>query len=178
MVHELLAGPWAPLLIFCLRVTDVSMATVRTLLIVRGAKMFVPVIGFFEVSIWVFAVSAVVQNLTSPLHLVGYAGGFATGNVVGMMLEERMALGMASVNTMVRTGGAALAASLRDLGFAVTEMDGRGKDGPVEVLYSVIPRRRIGAYMAEVERGAPNAFSVVEDPKAIRQGWMFPLRRK
>jgi uncharacterized protein YebE (UPF0316 family) len=173
---ELLAGPYGPLLIFFLRITDVSMATVRTLLMVRNAKLIVPLIGFFEVSIWVFAVSAVVQNLTSPLHLIGYAGGYATGNLVGMLLEERMALGLATVRTMVKTGGVELAQSLRELGYAVTEMAGRGKDGEVEVLFSVIPRRQIARYVRTVDHAAPDSFVVVDEPRAVRRGFMFPRR--
>lgn len=176
MIHELLSGPWGPLVIFCLRVTDVSMATMRVLLIVRNAKWIVPLIGFFEVSIWVIAVSAVVQNLSSPLHIIGYAGGFATGNFVGMLLEERLALGLATMRTMVKQGGAELAAALRETGFAVTEQEGRGRDGPVEVLYSVIPRRRIAPYIAVVEHTAPGSFLVVDEPRAIRGGFMFPRR--
>lgn len=176
MVQELLAGPAGPVLIFFLRITDVSMATVRTLLIVRNAKVIVPLIGFFEVSIWVFAVSAVVQNLTSPLHVIGYAGGFATGNIVGMYLEERMALGLATVRTMVKEGGAELAGALRGLGFAVTEMEGRGRDGQVEVLYSVIPRRQVARYVHTVDRDAPTSFVVVDEPRAVRRGFMFPRR--
>lgn len=176
MVQELLAGPYGPILIYFLRITDVSMATVRVLLMVRNAKWLVPIIGFFEVSIWVFAVAVVVQNLTSPLHIVAYAGGFATGNFVGMLLEERLALGLATVRTMVKRGGAELAVALRDGGFAVTEMDGRGRDGGVEVLYSVISRRRVAPYLATVERVAPGSFLVVEEPRAVRGGYMFPRR--
>lgn len=176
MVQELLAGPWGPILIFFLRITDVSMATVRTLLMVRNAKVIVPLIGFFEVSIWVFAVSAVVQNLTSPLHLIGYAGGFATGNWVGMLLEERMALGLATVRTMVKVGGAELAQGLRDLGYGVTQMAGRGRDGEVEVLFSVIPRRQIAKYVQTVDHEAPESFVVVDEPRAVRRGFMFPRR--
>lgn len=176
MVQELLAGPAGPVLIFFLRITDVSMATVRVLLIVRNAKWLVPLIGFFEVTIWVFAVSAVVQNLTSPLHVVGYAGGFATGNYVGMLIEERLALGLATVRTMVKEGGAQLATTLRDLGFAVTEMDGHGRDGEVEVLYSVIPRRHVAKYVRTVDHEAPTSFVVVDEPRQVRRGFMFPRR--
>lgn len=178
MIQELLAGPFGPILIFFLRITDVSMATVRMLLIVRGAKVVASLIGFFEVSIWVFAVASVVQHLTSPWHLVGYAGGFATGNYVGILLEERLALGVATVQTTVKSGAAELADALRQRGFAVTEMDGRGREGPVTLLYSAIPRRRISAYVAEVERDNPDAFLVVDAPRSVTRGWMFPMRKK
>jgi len=177
MIHELLAGPFGPLLIFCLRVTDVSLATMRVLLMVRNAKLVVPLIGFFEVSIWVVAVSAVVQNLTSPLHVIGYAGGFATGTFVGMLIEERLAMGLATVRTMVKHGGAELATTLRQGRFAVTEMDGRGRDGPVEVLYSVIARRKVAPYIDTVRKAAPDSFLVVDEPRAVRGGFLFPWKK-
>ncbi|MGD8320008.1 MAG: DUF5698 domain-containing protein [Gemmatimonadota bacterium] len=178
MIQELLAGPFGPILIFFLRITDVSMATVRMLLIVRGAKVVASLIGFFEVSIWIFAVASVVQHLTSPWHLVGYAAGFATGNYVGMLIEERLALGVATIQTIVRSGAEVLAEALRGRGFAVTEVDGRGKEGPVTLLYSAIARRRLDAYVAEVQRDNPDAFLIVEAPRAVMRGWMFPMRKK
>ena len=176
MFVELLAGPFGPAVIFMLRVTDVSMATVRTLLIVRNAKLLVPILGFFEVLIWIYAVGTVVQNLSSPWHLVGYAGGFATGNLVGLFIEERLALGLATVRTMVKSGGDTLAGTLREHGFAVTEQEGRGRDGPIHVLYSVIARRQVHPYVRTVDREAPDSFVVVDEPRAVRRGWMFPRR--
>lgn len=178
MIQDLLGSPLAPLFIFLLRITDVSMGTVRVILIVRNNKVLVPVIGFFEVLIWVFAVGAVVRNLTSPLHLLAYAGGFATGNYVGLLIEERLALGVATVQTIVREAGDALAHSMREKGFAVTEMAARGRTGHVFHLYSAIPRRRIGDYMAAIDAEAPDAFVIVEEPRAVRRGWMFPTRKK
>ncbi len=178
MLYELLASPYAPLVIFCMRVTDVTLDTLRVLLMVRNAKWQVPLIGFVQVSIWVIAVTAVVQNLHSPLHLIGYSGGFATGNYVGMLVEERLALGMAAVNTLVRNGAGETATALREQGFAVTVMDGRGKDGPVEILYSVISRRKVASYISVVERVAPRSFLVVDEPRTVRGGSFFPgLRR-
>lgn len=178
MFQELLAGPAGPVVIFFLRISDVSLATVRMLLMVRNRKLLVPILAFFEVSIWVFAVATVVQHLSSPWHLMGYAGGYATGNIVGMLIEERLALGLATVRTMVADGGAELAATLRVSGYAVTEMAGRGRDGAVEVLYSVMHRRRVAPYVRMVNEGAPDSFVVVDEPRAVHRGWLFPLRKK
>jgi uncharacterized protein YebE (UPF0316 family) len=178
MIQDLITSPWGPLFVFCLRIADVSMATMRMILIFRNHKILVPIIGFFEVLIWVFAVGVVVQHLGSPLHLLGYAGGFAAGNVVGLLIEERLALGLATVQTIVRNGGDALAAVLRNAGFAVTEMDARGREGPVSHLYSAIPRKRVPAYLDTLDAEAPDAFVIVEEPRTVRRGWMFPARRK
>lgn len=178
MLQSLVAGPFGPLAVFLLRATDVSMATVRMLLIVRGRRVLAPLIGFFEILIWVTAIGIVVQHLDSPLHVVGYAAGFATGNYLGLRLEERLALGLATIRTVVRTGGAELAATLRAEGFAVTEMPGTGRDGAVEVLYSVIPRRTVDRCLALIDRGAPESFVVVDEPRLVRRGWQFPRRKK
>src|SRR5690554_4207397 len=123
-MEALLASAWGPLVIFCLRIVDVSLATLRMLLAVRGFKYIAPVIGFFEVMIWVLAVGTVIRHLGSPMHLIGYAGGFATGTLVGLMLEERMAFGMATVRVVSRYGGVELAEALRERGFGVTEFAG------------------------------------------------------
>ena len=178
MLQDLVAGPAGPLVVFLLRVTDVSMATVRMLLIMRNRRILAPLIGFVEILIWVTAIGIVVQHLQSPLHIVGYAAGFATGNYLGLRLEERLALGLATVRAMVRSGGAALAATLRDDGFGVTEMIGAGKDGPVEVLYSVLPRRQVTRYLALVDQGAPDSFVVVDEPRRVRRGWQYPAKKK
>ena len=154
------------------------MATVRMLLIMRGRRLVAPFIGFIEILIWVTAIGIVVQHLNSPLHVVGYAAGFATGNYLGLRLEARIALGLATIRTVVRSGGAELATALRDEGFGVTEMIGRGREGNVEVLYSVIPRRSVERCLQMIDEGAPKSFVVVDEPRVVRRGWQFPQRKK
>jgi uncharacterized protein YebE (UPF0316 family) len=148
------------------------------LLIMRNRRLLAPAIGFFEILIWVTAIGIVVQHLSSPLHIVGYAAGFATGNFLGLLLEERLALGLATIRTVVRSGGAELATTLRDEGFGVTEMIGRGREGSVEVLYSVIPRRSVDRCITLIDQGAPDSFVVVDEPRRVRRGWQFPRKKK
>ena len=93
-VSELFALPVGALLIFLLRIVDVSMATVRLIFAVRGRRGLAAVIGFFEILVWIFAVGQALQHLDSVLHLLGYAAGFATGSYVGVWLEGRLALGL------------------------------------------------------------------------------------
>jgi uncharacterized protein YebE (UPF0316 family) len=178
MLQDVVAGPAGPFVVFFLRVTDVSMATLRMLLIMRGHRFLAPLIGFFEILLWVTAIGIVVRHLDSPLHVVGYAAGFATGNYLGLLIEERLALGVATIRTVVRTGGAELALELRDAGFGVTETLGRGRDGTVEVLYSVLPRRRVGSCLSMIEERAPESFVVVDEPRTVRRGWLFPSKKK
>jgi uncharacterized protein YebE (UPF0316 family) len=176
-LDALFAGPWGPLVIFSLRIVDVSLSTVRILLAVRGHKAVVPFIGFFEVLIWVFAVGNAIRYLDSPLHLLGYAGGFATGSVVGLLIEERLAIGYATIRVVSRHAGVEAAEALRTLGFGVTEFGAQGRDGRVEVIYTVCKRRDIPRVIAEVERWDRQAFLTVEEPRDIRWGWMHTTPR-
>jgi uncharacterized protein YebE (UPF0316 family) len=171
-IEALFAGPYGPFVIFSMRIVDVSLSTVRILLAVRGFKTMVPVIGFFEVLIWVFAVGNAIRYLDSGWHLLGYAAGFSTGTVVGMLIEERLAIGYATIRIVSRYGGVELADALRGLGFGVTEFAGQGRDGRVEIVYTVCLRRDIPRVTGEVEQWDPQAFVTVEEPRDIRWGWM------
>src|SRR5690606_29699166 len=142
-LDPLFAGPWGPVLIFSLRIIDVSLATVRVLLAVRNHRMIVPVLGFFEVTVWIVAVGSAIRNLESGWHVLGYATGFAAGNFVGLWIEEKLAFGFATVRIVSAYGGVELAEALRDRGFGVTEFSGQGRDGPVEVVYAVLRRRDV-----------------------------------
>jgi uncharacterized protein YebE (UPF0316 family) len=177
-MEALMASAWGPLAIFALRIMDVSLSTVRMLLAVKGFKLVAPLIGFFEVLIWITAVGTAIRHLDSPLHLIGYAGGFATGTLVGLMIEERMALGMATIRVVSRYGGVELAEALRERGFGVTEFAGQGRDGKVEVVDAVLRRRDLPAVLREVDVWDPEAFVTIQEPRSIRRGWLFQSRRK
>jgi uncharacterized protein YebE (UPF0316 family) len=177
-MDELFGGPWGPLLIFGLRIIDVSLSTLRMLMIMRGRKLIAPMIGVVEVLVWIFAVGNAIRYLESPLHLAGYAGGFATGNYVGLKVEEKLALGTAAVRILSRHGGVEIAEALRERGFGVTEFAGHGREGTVEMVYAVVRRRELRSVFEQVRIWDPDAFVTVEEPKAIQRGWMFSERRK
>lgn len=178
MIEQVFSGPFGPLLIFLLRIFDVSLATLRVLLAVRGARLIVPLIGFFEVLIWIFAVGSAIRHLESAWHILGYAAGFSAGNVVGLWLEEKLAFGLASVRIISQHGGVELAEALRDMGFGVTEFAGQGRMGRVEVVYTVVRRKQVPLVMREVDRWDPEAFITLESPQQIHRGMMFQKRRK
>jgi uncharacterized protein YebE (UPF0316 family) len=178
MIEMVFAGPWGPLVIFFLRIVDVSLATTRMLLAVRGQRVLVPLIGFFEVVIWLFAAGSAIQYLDSPLHVVGYAAGFAAGNLVGLWVEERLALGLATVRIISEHGGVEAADALREAGFGVTEFAGQGREGVVEVVFTAVRRAEVPQILRLVEHWAPDSFVTVEEPRAIHRGWMLQKRRK
>lgn len=181
---DILAAPVGALIIFGLRVVDVSMGTVRMILGVRGYRGQAATIGFFEVLIWLIAVGAALQHLTSILHIVGYAGGFAVGNYAGIWLESRFALGTSVVRATFREDrqGEAprshqTAEALRAAGFAVTELTGRGREQPVQILNVVTKRRLVNDVMRIVQAHDSDAFVTVEEVRATRGGYFRPAPR-
>lgn len=177
-MSEILSAPIGALLIFLLRIGDVSLATLRLLMSVRGRKFTAAALGFVEILIWITAVGTALQNLSSWLHVVGYAGGFSAGTFIGLTIEERLAIGLAVVRVTSRHVGVELAEALRAMGFGVTETAGHGREGTVEIVSTVVRRRDLPKVYREIERWDPHAFVVVEEPKAIHRGWLFSRRRK
>ena len=90
------------LLIFFLRIGDVSLGTIRIIFVARGNKFIAPLLGFFEVFIWVIAISNIIQHLDNWVNYVAYAGGFAAGNFIGMLIEERLAVGVSLVRIITK----------------------------------------------------------------------------
>lgn len=177
-IDALFAGAWGPLLIFVLRIFDVSLSTLRILLSMRNQRVLVPIIGFFEVLIWIFAVGSAIRNLESMWHVLGYAGGFATGNIVGLWIEGKLAIGLATLRVISRAGGVEMAEALRERGYGVTEFFGQGREGRVEIVYTAVARREIPRVLDEVARWDPDAFVTVEEPREVRRGWMHSTPRQ
>lgn len=177
-MDALFSGPWGPLLIFVLRIADVSLSTLRILLAVRNQRTLVPIIGVVEVTIWIFAVGNAIRHIDSIWHILGYAGGFAAGTIVGMWLEEKLAFGLATMRIITRRSTADLVDALRAMGCGVTEFDGTGREGRVEVVHTVVPRRSIPQVLNVVEASNPEAFVTVEEPREIVRGWMQSTPRR
>ncbi|MGH7458335.1 MAG: DUF2179 domain-containing protein [Longimicrobiaceae bacterium] len=177
-MEALFAGPFGPLVIFGLRIVDVSLATVRMLLAVRGKKFVAPAIGFFEILIWIVAAGQAIQHLGSPLHVLGYAAGFSSGTMVGLWIEEKIAVGVSILHVVSKHGGVEIAEALRQQGFGVTEFSGHGREGPVEVIHAVLRRRHLREALRQITVWDPDAFVTVEEPRSIQRGWMYNKRRK
>lgn len=163
---------YIPLLIFGARICDVSIATVRTMLMIAGYRYISAVLGALEVTIWVLAVGGVIRYLPeNPWALVGYAAGFGVGVVVGMSIENLLAIGyriMRVVTTV--SGGPSVSEALRAKGYAVTRIDGQGRDGPVEIAFLVVRRRDLAAAREIVDAVAPASFITVERAETPKGG--------
>jgi uncharacterized protein YebE (UPF0316 family) len=164
------ASPWGALLIFCLRIVDVSCDTMRVIFAIRGKRAIAATLGFIQALVWIVAVGAAVKHLDSVLHVIGYAGGYAMGTFVGITLEQKIAYGVATVRIVSTRAGVEIAEALRGAGFGVTEFPGFGRDGAVEILNSVVQRRHITDVVNIASDHDPEAFITVEEPKVLRGG--------
>lgn len=153
-------------LIFFARIIDVSIGTVRIILTARGYRSIAPILGFFEVLVWLFAINSALKHFDGAVSYLVYALGFATGNYAGMLLEEKIAIGYQSLRIITSKVITALPLVLRQEGFGVTEIDGVGMKGPVTFLLTVVPKRDVKRVIEIVETLEPNAFITIED---IRQ---------
>lgn len=161
---------WAAL-IFVLRVVNMSLDTVRVKMVMRDKKIAAWVLGFVQTVIHIVVLTTVINDLTNVLNLIAYAGGYATGNVVGMWVEERLAIGHINLRIISPNLGVAIAKQLRAAGYAVTEIPARGKDGAVTLLNASIFRRQVGEVMKMVQDVDSHAFMTAEDTRPIRRGF-------
>lgn len=166
-----------PVLIFLARICDVSFGTLRIIFISRGKKFIAPILGFCEVSIWLLAMSQIMQNLDNVVCFLAYAGGYATGNFVGILIEDKLALGMLIVRVFLVKDETGMKKRLYDAGFGVTVLDGHGRNGNVEILYTVIKRKDLDQVVSIIEECQSKAFYSVEDARSVRQG-IFPQKQK
>jgi uncharacterized protein YebE (UPF0316 family) len=162
-----------PLLIFIARICDVTVGTMRIIMVSKGKKLLAPVLGFFEVLIWVMAIGKIMQNLSNPVCYIAYAGGFAIGNYVGMKVEEKLAMGLIVIRIITQKDASELIKALRDMGFGITEIDAMGKDKKVHVIYSIIKRHDVPVVTERINHFNPKAFYTIEDIRAVSQG-VFP----
>ena len=169
-VDALFASPWGALVIFLLRIVDVSCDTMRVIFAIRGKRVVAAALGFVQALVWIFAVGNAVKHLDSILHVLGYAGGYAMGTYVGVSLEQMIAYGVATVRIVSRTAGVAIADALRASGHGVTVFPGFGRDGAVEILNSVVQRGHLSDVLDIVTAKDKEAFVTVEEPKVLRGG--------
>ena len=155
-----------PLSIFLAEMTVVAISTMRIIFIGRGLKTMAAGLGFFEVTIWLFAIGQVMSNLDSPLCFAAFAGGFVAGNYLGMSLEQRLAIGSVLVRVITGHDSRQLIELLRDAGCGVTRIGASGLQGPVEIVFTVIRRRRLGEVLALVRRFDADAFYSIDELQA------------
>jgi len=155
------------------RIFDVTLGTLRIIFVSRGKKHLAPILGFFEVFIWIIAISQIMQNLNNFLCYIAYAGGFAMGNFIGLAVEEKLAIGIQMVRIIVPKDEACLKQKLSDAGYGVTVVDGQGANGEVKIIYTIVKRKSIEDVLKIINECAPKAFYSIEDARTVTRG-VFP----
>jgi uncharacterized protein YebE (UPF0316 family) len=150
------------LLIMLMRVCDVSIGTMRTILVVQGRKYLAGVAGFFEVLIWVFAIRFIMQHLDNIANLFGYAAGFGLGNVMGISIEQKIGLGFVQINVISRYYTDQIVNTLRKMKHGVTILPAEGGSGGTSVIVMIIPRKMQKKVIAEIEKIDKNSFITVQ----------------
>ncbi len=162
-----------PLIIFIARIFDVTLGTIRIIFVSRGKRNLAPVLGFFEVLIWIVVISQLVQNLESFTAYIGYAAGFAAGNYVGMWLEDKLALGTYILRMITAEDTVEMVTRLSKAGFGVTRVEGEGTKGKVNLIYTVVKRKNVDQVLAIIHEFMPNAFVSIEEVRSTEKG-VFP----
>ncbi len=168
--------PVLPVMVFVAEMCVVTLGTMRVIFIARGRKILAPVLGFFEVTIWLFAIGQIMQNLTNLGCFAAFAAGFTVGNYLGVFLETKLAIGNLVIQIATRRDATGLVDSLKMADYGVTTMDAEGATGPVKVVFTVIKRRELETVVAIIKQFDRNAFYAINDLQAAAAG-IFPTGR-
>ena len=159
-----------PLIIFFSRICDVSLGTIRHVFISKGFRTLVPLLGFFEVLIWIIVVAQVMKNLNNIACYLAWAGGFATGTYVGLRIEERLALGLQVIRIITNQNCDELVVALKNDNHGITIVEAQGAVGPVKMLFTIIKRKNVRTVVKLIQVHNPAAFYSIEDIKNANQG--------
>jgi uncharacterized protein YebE (UPF0316 family) len=161
-----------PLFIFIARIMDVSLGTIRIIMIARSRRTIASLLGFFEVIIWLVAVSQVLSHLNNVISYIAYGAGFAAGNYIGISIENRLAIGMQAIQIITEENLKALSMLLRQEGFGVTNLEAKGQRGQMDFIYVVTPRKRTEEVLSIVREFDPKAFISVMDIRNSYAGFI------
>ena len=168
------SATWVPAGIFLAEMCVVTIGTLRIIFIARGHRLLAPLLGFFEILIWLFAISQIMRNLSDPWCFAAFAAGFTCGNFLGMLIERRLAMGMAIVRIFTNRDPANFMAELRTANMGYTCINGEGATGPVRIVMTVVKRRQLPILLTLIDRCQPKAFYAIDDLQSASQG-IFPL---
>ena len=167
-----------PLLIFLARIMDVSIGTLRLIFVSKGYKYFAPLLGFFEVIIWLLAIGQIMQHLDNFLCYFAYGLGFATGNYLGIYLDEKMSLGTVLIRVVARVDITNLINRLREQRFGASLVDIEGMTGKQKMIFTIVKRVDLKDVLGIIQDYDPQAFVTIEDVKTAREGFFRISRKK
>ncbi|MEJ8804027.1 DUF2179 domain-containing protein [Pontibacter sp. H249] len=158
-----------PLLIFLARICDVTLGTLRIVFISKGDKIIAPLLGFLEVLIWLIAITQVMENLNNIASYLAWAGGFATGNFLGLRVEQKLALGQMVVRVITVEPADKLIDRLKGRGYRLTCIDARGTRGKVNLLFLIVKRKKLNEVIDIIRDYNPQAFYSIEDVRSVSE---------
>jgi uncharacterized protein YebE (UPF0316 family) len=164
-----------PLFVFFARMIDVAIGTLRIIFTSRGRRKLAPLLGFVEVFIWITVIAQITRGTHNTLAYLAYAGGFAAGNYLGMIIEDKLAIGTLVIRAFLPEKGDELVNLLLEQGYGVTHVHGHGASGPVMLVYTVVMRRELPHVIDIIQSVHPKTFFTVEELRSARQG-IFPVR--
>lgn len=157
-----------PLLIMCARIFDVSLGTVRIILIGKGYKNVAPIVGFFEILVWIIAVSQIMQHLDRWLYYIAYATGYALGTFIGMKLENKLSLGQVVVRIITASDSTDIIDCFKENNYNFTTVEATGKFGPVKIIFMITQRHLLNQIIKLIEEHNSNSFYSVEDVRYVK----------
>lgn len=158
-----------PFLIFFSRIIDVSIDTMRLIFVSRGYKIIAASCGFFQVLVWTVAITVVMKNLTNPLLYIAYAGGFSTGNYIGMVIEEKIALGTVLIRIISKEDISVIVEYLKLKNYGVTILGAQGLFSDVKILFTILPRQDINMVVSFFKSLDPQIFYTIEDIRYVNK---------
>ena len=162
-----------PMMICFARIMDVSLGTIRIILVSKGYKIWAPLIGFFEILIWVSVISHIFKDVDHPIYYIAYAAGFAAGNYVGMYIAGKMSLGEVMIRVITKVQATRLIECLRDMGYLITSVPAEGSSGPVHLIFTIVPRNQLKTIVSQIKEYNPNAFYSVEEVHFVSEGEFY-----
>ena len=167
-----------PLLIFLARIVDVSMGTIRVIFISKGFKKIAPILGFFEVIVWLLAISQVMKNLTNWISYIAYGAGFAAGTYVGMYLEEKISIGKVILRIITKKDSHEMVKKIRSRWHA-TIIDGETSlNSKVKIIFMVLKKKEVEDVISVVNDYQPKAFYTIEDVRFVLDEGILPVERR
>ena len=167
-----------PVLIMLARIVDVSLDTLRVIMVAKGYRKIAPFVGFFQSLIWLITITRIMANLENWFTYIGYAAGFGLGTFVGMILEEKLALGHELVRVITRKDASELIRNLREKGYRFTVVKGEGRDGEVGLLYIILKRKALREVIDTIHSFNPKAFYTIEDMRFVSSYALLSPDRK
>ena len=167
---EIFAWVVLPLLIILARIFDVSIGTVRLIFVSKGFKLLAPILGLFEVIIWLLAVSQIMKHLDNVVCYIAYGLGFALGNYIGMYLEEKLSIGNVIIRVITKADSFELINDLKSQNYGLTVVDAEGSHQKVKLIFSVIKRENVKQFVSIINQYNPHSFYTIEDVKSVNEG--------